>query len=85
MTAHKTGADTILLVSEVGGDEGQHIQRNAVYVNEGVSPFADICQCGRDPLVELRNIFESEAVEEVSTSSSNDLTGGPILIFRHAR
>ena len=76
MTGHKTGADTILLGSEVGGDEGQDIQRNAVYANEGIPPFADIRQCGRDLLVELGNIFESKAVEGVSMSTSSDLTTG---------
>ena len=53
---------------EIGGDEGKDIQRNAVYAKEGVPPLPNSCQRGRDVLVQLRNIVESEAVEEVSAS-----------------
>ena len=41
MTAHETGAETILVGSEVGGNEGKDIQRDAVDWNERVLPFAD--------------------------------------------
>ena len=68
MAAYRTGPKTILLGIEMGGDEGKDIQRNAVYAKEGVPPLPDSCQRGRDVLVQLRNIIESEAVEEVSAS-----------------
>ena len=40
MAAHETGAKTILVRSEVGGNEGKEIQRDAVDWNERVLPFA---------------------------------------------
>lgn len=42
MTTHKTGAKTVLLDGEMGGDKGKDIQRDAVYAKERVPPFADI-------------------------------------------
>ena len=41
MTAHETGAETILVGSEVDGNEGKDIQRDVVDWNERVLPFAD--------------------------------------------
>ena len=34
MTAYKTGAETVLLGGKMGRDEGEDIQRDAVYANE---------------------------------------------------
>jgi len=34
MTAYKTGAETVLLGIEMGGDEGEDVHRDAVYANE---------------------------------------------------
>ena len=66
MTAHMTGAETVRLRMEMGGDEGKDIERNAVDGNKRVPPLADICQCGRNTSVELRNSVEGETIEEVS-------------------
>ena len=41
MTAYESGAETVVLGREMGGDEGEDIQREAVYGNEGVHPLAD--------------------------------------------
>jgi hypothetical protein len=68
MTTYKTGAETVLLGREMGGDEGKDIQRDAVYMNEGVPPLADSRQRGRGILVELRNLIDGETTEEVSVS-----------------
>ena len=65
-TAYKTGVETIHLGREMGRDEGKNIQRDAVYANEGVPPFADSRQRGRGIPVELRNHIDGEAREEVS-------------------
>jgi hypothetical protein len=45
MTTYKTGAETVLLGREMGGDEGKDIGWDAVYANKGVPPFADSHQC----------------------------------------
>jgi len=68
MTTHMSGTETVLLGTEMGGDEGKNIQRNAIDAGEGVPPFTDVCQCGRSIPVELRNTVEGKAVEEVSAS-----------------
>ena len=68
MTTHITGTETVFLGMEMGGNEAKDIQGNAVDVNEGVPPFTDVCQRGRNILVELRNVVEGETVEEVSAS-----------------
>ena len=44
MTAYITGIEKVRLGMEVGGDKGKDIQRNAVDVDEGVPPLADVCQ-----------------------------------------
>jgi hypothetical protein len=85
MSAHETGAKTILLGREMGRDEGKDIQRDSVYVNERVPPLANSRQCGRGILVELGNTIESEAMEEVSVSFSVEhLTSeSTVIIFRN--
>jgi len=70
MTAHMTGVETVRLGIEVGGDEGKDIQRDAVDVIEGVPPFADVCQRGRNIPVELGDVVKGEAAEEVGVSMS---------------
>jgi len=45
MPAYKRGAEAVVLGREMGGDQGNDIQRNAVYGNEGVLPLADGRQC----------------------------------------
>jgi hypothetical protein len=62
MTAYKTGAESVLLGREMGGDEGENVQRDAVYTNERVPPLADSRQRGRGILVELRHRTEREPV-----------------------
>ena len=73
MTAYESGAKTVLLGRETGGDQGKVLQRDAVYVNEGVPLLADSCQRGRSIVVELRRYHEGEATEQVSAP----LTGRP--------
>jgi len=68
MTAYVTGVETVRLGMEVGGDEGEDVQRNTVDVNEGVPPLADARQCGRDIPAELGDVCGGEAVEEVGMS-----------------
>jgi len=68
MTAYMTGAETVCLGMEMGGDEGKDIQRNAVDGSEGILPLADIRQCGRNTTVELRNSIEGETIGEGSVS-----------------
>jgi hypothetical protein len=46
MTAYKTGAETVPLGREVGGDKGKDVHRDAVYANERVPPLADSRQHG---------------------------------------
>ena len=55
MTTHMTGTESVLLGTQMGGDERKNIQRNAIGVGEGVPPFTDVCQRGRSILVELRH------------------------------
>ena len=50
----------------MGGDEGKDLQRNAVYVDEGIPPLADGRQRGRGIPVELTNLIKGEAIEQVS-------------------
>ena len=66
MTAYITGIETVRLVMEVGGDKGKDVRRNAVDVNEGVPPLADVCQRSRNIPIKLRNVVKGEAIEEVS-------------------
>lgn len=84
MTAYEAGAKPVPLEGEMGRDEGKDIQRDAVYVKEGVPPLPDIRQRGRDVLVELRNIVESKAAEEVSVSFLKISRASPV-IFRDLR
>ena len=70
MTTHERGTETVPLGGEVGGDEGEDIQWDAVDGNEGVLPLAYGCQCGRSILVELRNRIRSEAVGKLEIGSS---------------
>jgi len=56
MAAYVTGSETIRLGMKVGGDEGKHVQRNAVDVNEGIPPLANACQHGRNILAELGDV-----------------------------
>ena len=65
-TTHKRGAKTILLGWEMSEDQGEDVQREAVYGNEGVHPLADSRQCSRGILVELRNLIQCEPIGEVS-------------------
>jgi len=66
MTAYATGVETVRLGIEVGGNEGKDIQRDAVDMNEGVPPLADVCQRGRNIPVELGDVVKGEAAEEAS-------------------
>jgi len=65
MTADMAGTETVRLGMKIGGDEGKDVQRDAVDVNEGVLPLADICQRGRDILVESGDFIKSGAVNEI--------------------
>ena len=44
MAAYRSGVKKVLLGSEMGGDEGKDIRRDAVDESEGVLPLADGCQ-----------------------------------------
>ena len=68
VTAYESGAEPVSLGRKAGGDEGENLQWDAVDGNEGVPPLADNSQCGRNIAVELRNLFEGGAIEEVSAS-----------------
>ena len=74
MTTHMTGTESVLLGTQMGGDERKNIQRNAIGVSEGVPPFTDVCQRGRSILVELRHTVEGKAVEEASASLLKNCT-----------
>jgi hypothetical protein len=68
MPTNETGAEAIPMGRkmgfEMGGDEGKDIQRDTVYGNERVPPFANSRQRGRGILIKLRNLVEGEAVED---------------------
>ena len=68
VTAYKSGAKTVLLRREKGGDDGKDIQWDTVYGSEGVPPLAGSRQRGRNVLVKLRDVIEGEAIEEVRVS-----------------
>ena len=70
MTAYVTGAETVRLRMEVGGDEGKDVQRDAVDVNERVPPLANICQRSRNVPAELGDVVggPGKAVKEVGVS-----------------
>ena len=68
MAAYMAGVETVRLGMEVGGDEGKDVQRDAVDVNEGIPPLANVRQCGRDIPVELGDIVKGKAVKEVGVS-----------------
>ena len=61
MATYETGSEAVILRSEMGGDEGQYIQREAVYGGERVLPFADGHQRGCGIFVKLRNLVKGEA------------------------
>ena len=65
MTTNERGAETVLLGREVGGDEREDVQRDAVDGDEGVLPLANGRQCGRSIPVESRNRVRGETVEVV--------------------
>ena len=44
MTTHESGVEKFLLGNEMGGDEREDVQRDAVDRDERVSPLADIRQ-----------------------------------------
>ena len=52
----------------MGGDKRKNIQRDAVYVNERIPPFANFHQRGRDVQVKLRELIKGEAIEGISVS-----------------
>ena len=88
MTAYITGVETVRLGMEVDRDKGEDIKRNAVDVNEGVPPLADVCQRSRNIPVELRNVVNGEAVVEVSVSLgaiARGLASELVIIFHDVR
>ena len=62
MTTYKTGVKYVTVRREMGGDEGEDVERNTVDRNQRVPPLADSRQRGRGVLVELRNRIRSETV-----------------------
>jgi hypothetical protein len=68
MTTHKTGAKYLAVRREMGGDEGENVERNTVDRNKRVPPLADGCQCGRGVLIELRNRIRSETVPKLRSA-----------------
>lgn len=68
MTAHESGAETIFLKMEVGGDEGKDIQWDTVDGSKGVLPFTDGPECGRNIPLKLRDRVQGEAMEVFNAS-----------------
>ena len=62
------GLQKVLDVRKVVRDEGKDIQRNAIDLDKGVPPLADIRGRNGNVPVNLRNLVEGEAAEEVSPS-----------------
>jgi hypothetical protein len=71
MTAYETGAETIILGFEMGGDEGKDIKRDAVDANERVPPFAN---SGRDTLAKLRHFIKVKLRRKLVYSVSSPKT-----------
>ena len=67
MAAYETCSKKVLVRREKGGNERKDIKRYSIYGNEGVFPLADGGQRGRDILLKLRDLFNDEAEEEVSS------------------
>ena len=80
MAAYVTGSETIRLGMKVGGDEGKHVQRNAVDVNEGIPPLANACQRGRNIPAELGDVVggPGEAVEKLTCHCSRPHKRGDV-------
>ena len=72
MAAYVNDVETVLLGIKVGGDEGKHVQRNAVDVNEGIPPLVNACQRGRNIPAELGDVVggPGEAVEKLTCHCS---------------
>ena len=73
VAADKSGAESVPLGREVGGDKGKNVEWDAVDGSKRVLPFAYGYQRGRGVPVELRNGIQCEAAEEVSSSFLLDL------------
>ena len=73
VAADESGAESVLLGRQVGGDEGKNVEWDAIDGSKRVPPFTDRCQCGRSVPVELRNGIQREAAEEVSSPFLIDL------------
>ena len=77
MKANEASAETVALVKEIGRDEGKDVLREAVDGNKRVSPLANNRQDGGNILVQLRNLVEAIATEEVRKSISKASLWGP--------
>ena len=66
MAAYEAGAETVSLKSEVGGNEGKDIQREAIDRGERVLPLVDGCQRRRDVMIKLRDLITGNAAKDVS-------------------
>ena len=79
MTAYESGVEEVLLGREMGGDERNNIQRDAIDGDERVPPLADIRQRRRNISVELRNIVEGETVGDISGLFGENLAGHTVM------
>jgi hypothetical protein len=62
MTTHGTEAKYITSRGEIGGDERENVERDAIERDERVPPLADSRQRGRGILIKLRNHIEGGTV-----------------------
>ena len=71
IAAHGTCVETVLVGREVGGNETKDFRWDAVDGDEGVHPFTDSYEGGRNVLFELRDRVQGEATGVVSRPFPN--------------
>lgn len=63
MAAYETGMEDVFLRREMGGYEGNDVQREAVDGGERVPPFANSCQRDCGVVIKLGDLIQSDAVK----------------------
>ena len=66
VATHKTCPETVLLLIEVGRNEGEDIHRDAVYGNERILPFANRGQHSQGIVIKLIDFVKAEAAQNLS-------------------
>ena len=69
MAAYETGMEDVFLRREMGGYEGNDVQREAVDGGERVPPFANSCQRDCGVVVKLGDLIQNGPTREVSKYS----------------